>query len=236
MDVEQGSNGGQSRSGLIKQKVAGEIVSGLQPFTFELAPQHLGQIKVRRIRRQVKQEESSLLPNLSTLLHLFCGVSAGIVHHHHGDLALCMEQELCFPREAFHLIKKEVAVDVFGGGLEAARVGAREQGKTIDPKAFARGHPHVFISKLPSIRHVTLRGNPAFVSIIQGNQSFFTQAFQFGQSFEFQGVKLRARLLGGTFSDAFIATTVFFTKRTRVRWQNRLPSASSSSPLAKPRR
>ena len=160
---------------------------------------------------------------------VFGAVRGSVVDHNHRGLG-------DGKRQLLKLLDEKSTVHTPLCGHKMALIAATQQGKTVQAFSLASRHEHFFISKLPCIRHTRLHRHPAFISIIlsiiQRDQSLLTKPLQLPQTFDFVRVKLRLALATGTFSDAFKATTVFFTKRRSVRSQKLLPRACSSSALA----
>ena len=247
VDLEQCSDSRQSLAHLVEKCAGFQVVLWAQPLVFQLAlqvaPQDFDKVEVWRIRRPEEKQQATLLPELSTLLNTLCNVSRCVVQHHN-------RWTLQAPGQAFQRLDNEARINVFGRGLEAARVGAarvgaarvgaarvsaRQQGKTVESHSLVAGQEHFFILELPRVGHTghtRLQRNAAFITIIQVDPASLAHRFQYLQAFDFERVNFRMGFAAGTFSHSFIDTTVFFTKRLNVIWQKLLSNTCSSSARA----
>ncbi len=68
INKERRSDCGQSPVGGVKEGIGGLVVLRTNPFALEYAPQCLGDVEVRRVRREVEEEKPSVLADRSQLL------------------------------------------------------------------------------------------------------------------------------------------------------------------------
>ncbi len=87
IDIEFRPKSSQSTIGRIEQGICGKIIHWSEPFALEDSPQCLGYIQMRTIWRKEEEEQTTLLPYWTQLLHEFTPVYARIVKHHECILA-----------------------------------------------------------------------------------------------------------------------------------------------------
>ncbi len=171
VNLKERADRSQCLSHSIKERLGVEVVLRLEPLVFQLAPQHFGDVEVRRIRRQIKEKQATLLPRLTTLSNLFCDMSRRIVQDHNRDA-------LQAPGQVFELLHNKARIDGVVSGLKATLIGARQQSKTVQTTTLSAGHKHVFVLELPRIRHARLQRHAAFITVIQVQQTLLAHLLQ----------------------------------------------------------
>ena len=78
---EEFADGSQSPVGGVEERVGGLVILRSDPFALEDAPQGLGKVEVRRVRREEEQEESPFLPYWPQLLDGVAAVDRRVVEH-----------------------------------------------------------------------------------------------------------------------------------------------------------
>src|SRR5215204_5382076 len=149
-----------------------------------------------------------------------------VVQHHDGHLP---DGE----RQALELLDDELTRDATARRLEHQVVGPRQQSEAVQARALSRRHEDPLACELPAVRHARLQRVAALVAVVEVNQPRLRELFQLPEALYFQRVDFRARLLGGTASDPFIASTMFFIYRWSVFVLKVLPSPASNSAFAK---
>ena len=86
VDEQRSTDRSQSPVGCVEEGVGGQVVLRTYPLAFQHAPQGLRDVEMRRVRREIEEEEPSAFPNGSHLLHDAAAVDAGVVEHDDGDV------------------------------------------------------------------------------------------------------------------------------------------------------
>src|SRR5215207_1482112 len=149
-----------------------------------------------------------------------------VVQHHDGHLP-------DGKRQALELLDDELTRDATARRLEHQVVGPRQQGEAVQARALRRRHEYLLARELPAVRHARINRDAALVAVIQVNEPGLGELLQLPQTSHFQLVDFRARLLGGTFSDSLIASTMFFIYRSSVFVLKVLPNSASNSAFAR---
>lgn len=97
VNKERCADCGQSPVGGVEEGIGGLVVLRTYPLALEHAPQCLGDVEVRRVRRKEEEEKTPALPDRSQLLYEFASVDAGIVKHNDG---------VPFPRPEGHPVEE----------------------------------------------------------------------------------------------------------------------------------
>ena len=214
------AEGGQATVGGIGQVVVPGIVLWSQPAAFEVAPDGLGQVQVRAIRRQEKQVRVALLPHGPPLLHDGRRVDAGIVEYEHRWAAGVQG-------EAVELFDDEGRRDSGRGRGPMALIVAAKQAPAVEAKPFFSRYEHVFIGKLPAVGHVARAAHVGLVAVQERQVTGLRQGFKFGQLRVFGGVADGAGLALYPAADALVAAPKAFKKARNV------PRPTAGLPLAR---
>ena len=75
------SDRGQGSVGGVEEGVCGLVVLRSYPLSLEYSPQRFRYVEMRRVRREIEEEQSPVLPDGPQLLDEFAAVDAGVVKH-----------------------------------------------------------------------------------------------------------------------------------------------------------
>lgn len=169
------------------------VIMWLNPFAFQYSPKSLGNIEMRRIRRQIEYVETSLFPPFKTILDLAAFMDAGVIQYHNslfGDSK----------REVFHKFYKLVGVYTFLRGEAMINAVTVYHAEDVEPSAFVYWNAKLFVLEFPRIGYIPFCAYMAFVTVIQINKTIFPLTFKLLQKFLFVSVLLRRGLTLWSFS------------------------------------
>lgn len=168
----------------IEEIVSRDIICGLYPLPLEYSPKSLGNVEMRRIRRQEEKVKSPLLPNLSHFLHILASMYLGIVKHDECVPLYCKREPVKEIRDAF-------GCHAFGRTEAMIPTFVVNHSPDIEPCASVRRNGDVFSWKLPSIWHVSFSTSEASVSKIEVDKAVTVLLFKLLQLLLLISVELR---------------------------------------------
>ena len=210
INKERRSDCGQRPVGGVEEGIGGLVVLRTNPFALEYAPQCLGDVEVRRIRREVEEEKPSVLPDRSQLLYEFASVDAGVVKHDDG---------VPFPRFEGQPVEK---VRQLFGGYAAPRgeafVSVVPCGHSEDVEAcyLLGGDVDILSLELPSVGDIALGADMALVGIVEVYPSVISLSFKFLQLLGLVLVELRRGFSPWAFPYTLISCANADKKRLNV--------------------
>ena len=219
INKERRSDCGQSPVGGVEEGIGGLVVLRTNPFALEYAPQCLGDVEVRRVRREVEEEKPSVLPDRSQLLYEFASVDAGVVKHDDG---------VPFPRFEGQPVEK---VRQLFGGYAAPRgeafVSVVPCGHSEDVEAcyLLGGDVDILSLELPSVGDIALGADMALVGIVEVYPSVISLSFKFLQLLGLVLVELRRGFSPWAFPYTLISCANADKKRLNVDSLASLPLA-----------
>lgn len=225
IDEHIGTDCCQCPVGSIKQRVGRCVVDWSEPFSLEHSPKSLGNVKVWRIWREVEQEKTSLFPYWTKFLYNCIAVNACIVKDYKSILTY-------LEGEFVQIVSDLFCGNAFSCGEPVITVIPADHSKDVEPGNFLRRNINVFSLKLPSVRHVPLSTDVAFVCIIDVNTAFLGLVFKFLQLLGLIRIELRRGLPLGTFSYTSISCANADKKSLNVLCDAFLPEACSHAALA----
>ena len=159
--------------GCIEDGVGGRLVLRADPLALQHAPHGFRDVEVRRVRREIEEEESLAFPNRPQLLDGVTVVDAGVVKHDDGVSCPLPEgqpvEEVCRFFCDYAALRGEAPVSVVPG-RHAEYVGAGcLPGWDVD----------ILLLELPSVRHVTLDADVVPVVIEEVYPTVFRFLFKF---------------------------------------------------------
>lgn len=213
----------------IKELVLFHIVLRINPFFLELPPYGFRNIQMWRIWGQESNEQSPLVPERHPFHYASGLVNTGIIQYQYGLL-------LDAQRKPFQELNDHTGPDVTFGHYPHVPALPVDKAQYIDFIGFLYRYMNILAGKLPTVRHIALRTNMRFISIIKVNLSGLAQMFEFRYHSYLMVVIFRIRLTFGTCSYPFISSVNTFKKRRRVLSLIDFPRLASHSALAVCRR
>lgn len=193
INIEFSPESRQRSVGRIHQGVCGSIIHRSEPFAFEYSPQSLGNIQVRTIWRQEKQEQSSFLPYRSKFGNEFSTMDTCIVQNNKSIL-------LDFEGKAVKKVCDLIGCNAFGGREAFITVITVYHSKNVEPIASLGGYIDILTGELPAVWHISLSADMALITVIKVYGSVSCLSFEFLQLLGLIRIELRRGLPLGTFS------------------------------------
>lgn len=144
----------------IKECVRSEVVTWLNPFSFEHSPKNLGNVELWRMRWNEELVQSSPFPQLTEREQFPCPMYRRIVKYN-DSLPVNGQREIV--KEADHC----VCVNAACRREPACPTLAVNHGEAVEPRTSLRRDVNVFLVKLPSVRHTGILAKMGFVSVIK---------------------------------------------------------------------
>lgn len=225
VDIEFRSKCRQRTVGCIKQGVCGYIVHRSEPFAFEDSPKSLGNVEMRAVRREEKEEQATLLPYLSEFPHELTSVDARIVKNNKSVLA-----------DADGKPVKEISNLICGYVLRSREsfvsVVSVYHTENIESQPSLRWNIYIFAAELPSVWHISLGADVAFISIIKVNETVLLLLFEFLQLLGLILIELRRGFPLWTFSYTSISRAKADKKALKVLSLASFPEARCHASFA----
>ncbi len=216
VDIQISSDCGQGSVCGIEERVRRGITLWSEPLSFHYSPKGFDYVQVRRIRRDVEKEESSLFPYRAHLPNFCIPVHAGIVK---DDKSLFVNPEGILLEKINNLLSVYVLTR-----REAFKVVVSvNHSKDIESFGSFRWDMHVFTAELPSVRDIALGTYMRFISIEEIDFSLGIKLFKFLQLPGLVLVKLWRGYTPWTFSYTSISCANADKKRLKVKSLASLP-------------
>lgn len=213
----------------IEEFILFQIVLRINPFFLKLSPYGLCNIQMWGVWRQERDEQSPLLPERYPLHNTSGFVYAGIIQYQHGFL-------LDGKRELLQIFYNHISINAVFRHYSHVFALSVDESQYVDFIGFFYRYMNVLSGELPAIRHVSLRTDMRFISIIEVNLSSFTQTFKLSNNLYLMMIVFLVRLAFGASPYPFISSVNTFKKRRRVLSLMDFPRLASHSALAVCRR
>lgn len=225
IDIEFGPNCRQCTVGCIKQGICGAIIRRSEPFALEDSPERLGDVQMRTIGREEKEIQTSLLPYRTKFFDELASVNACIVKDDKRVLAYTERKPV-----------KEVC-DFVGGHILGCResfisVIAVYHAENIEPQTSFGWNINLLTAEQPSVWHISLGADVAFISIIEVDETVSFLLFEFLQLLGLIRIELRRGFPLGTFSYTSISRAKADKKALKVLALASLPEACCHASFA----
>lgn len=225
IDIEFGPNCRQCTVGCIKQGICGAIIRRSEPFALEDSPERLGDVQMRTIGREEKEIQTSLLPYRTKFFDELASVNACIVKDDKRVLAYTERKPV-----------KEVC-DFVGGHILGSResfisVIAVYHAENIEPQTSFGWNINLLTAEQPSVWHISLGADVAFISIIEVDETVSFLLFEFLQLLGLIRIELRRGFPLRTFPYTFISRAKADKKALKVLSEASFPEACCHASFA----
>lgn len=209
----------------VEESICTGVVLSPEPFSFHHSPQGFGNVQMRGIWRDVKQEESPFFPNRAHESDNLIPVYTGIIEHN---------KRLFVDPEGILIKKFE---DLFGinrlTGTEPFKVIITiNHPKNIEPFCSFRWYIYILLGELPSLWNITFGTNMRFISVKEVDFSLSIECFKFLQFLGLVGIELQRGYSLWTFSYTSISCAKADKKRLKVKSLASLPQVFCHASLA----
>ena len=184
IDIEFSSKCSERTVGCIKEGICGAIIHRSEPFALEDSPESLSDIQMWTIWWQEKEEQAAFLPYRSELPHEFASVDARIVKDNESVLA---DTE----RKSVKKVGNPVSGHILSCGESFIPIVAVYHAENIESQTSFRWNIDILTAELPSVWHISLGANVAFISIIEVNETVFLLLYEFLQLLGLIRIELR---------------------------------------------
>lgn len=209
----------------VKEVIATCIVLRSDPFGLHYPPQGFRKVQVRGIRRKVKEEKPTFLPQCSQFPHFLVPMYASIVKH---DERI----SFCEQGKVIEVLNDLVRVNAFSRGESMIAVVSVYHAKDVDSLCLLRRDIHIFVTELPTVRHIAFCAYMTFIGIIEVYFAVSVQMFKFLQLLALIRIELRRGYSPWAFSYSLISCANADKKRLNVRSLTSLPVAFCQASLA----
>ena len=209
----------------VKEVIATCIVLRSDPFGLHYPPQGFRKVQVRGIRRKVKEEKPTFLPQCSQFPYFLVPMYARIVKH---------DERVSFYAQGkvIEVLNDLVRVNAFSRGESMIAVVPVYHAEDVDSLCFLGRDIHIFVTELPAVRHIAFGAYMTFIAIIEIYFAVSAQMFKFLQLLALIRIELRRGYSPWAFSYSLISCANADKKRLNVRSLASLPVAFCQASLA----
>lgn len=168
----------------VKEVVVTCIVLRSDLFGLHYPPQGFRKVQVRGIRRKVKEEKPTFLPQCSQFLHFLVPMYASIVKHDE-----CIS--FCAQGKFIEVLNDLVRVNAFSRGESMIAVVSVYHAEDVDSLCLLGRDIHIFVTELPTVRHIAFCAYMTFIGIIEVYFAVSVQMFKFLQLLALIRIELR---------------------------------------------
>jgi len=225
INVQEISDVVQTSVSCIKELVLAYVIIGIEPLFFQFSPECFSNIQMWRIRRKIKEEQSSTLPIRDSFLNILRFMQPGIIQNNERIL-------MNLKRKLFQIIHNKLSVNVLFRCLPVTPALSVNHAKTVYFIRFFAQNANLFILKLPAVWNISLTAYMRFISVIKVYFSIATQFLKFSKPFNPLVIILRYGFPFASESYTFISSANLFKKCLNVSRLTDLPLLASHSALA----
>ena len=213
------SNRSQSSVCSVEEGVGGCVILWAYPFALQHTPEGLCNVEMRRIWRQVEEEESPTFPHGPQLLYDATSMNACIVKY--DNQVSCLRSEGQSVEKVRHHVGRYASAR--GEALVAVVPGCHS--KDVESGNLLGRDEHILPTELPAVRHIALGADVAFIGVEEVYLSSFGLLFKFLQLLDLVFVELRRGLSPWAFPYTLISCANAAKKRLNVDSLASLPLA-----------
>lgn len=184
IDIEFRSKRSQRTVGCIEQGICGAIIRRSEPFALEDSPERLGDIQMRTVRWEEKEIQSTFLPYRTEFPHELASVDACIVKDNKSVLA---DTE----RKSVNKVGNLVCGHVLSCGESIISIVAVYHAENIESQISFGRDIDILTAELPSVWHISLGADVAFISIIKVDETVLFLLYEFLQLLGLVRIELR---------------------------------------------
>ena len=225
VEIEFSAECSQSSIGRIEQGVCGAIIHSPEPFALEDSPQCLCYIQMWTVWRKKEEKQTALLPYRPKFPHKFTSVHTRIVKYNKCVLA---DAE----RKPVHKIGNFVGCHILSGRKSLISVISIYHAENIESQSPFGRNIDILTPELPSVWHVSLSADVAFISIIKIDETFFFLLYEFLQLLGLIRIELRRGFPLRTFPYTSISRANADKKDLKVLSLASLPEACCQASFA----
>ena len=225
IDIEFRSKSCQRTVGCIEQGICGTIIRRSEPFALEDSPERLGDIQMWTVRWEGKEIQSTFLPYRAEFPHEFASVDACIVKDNKGVFT---DTE----RKSVKKVGNLVSGHILSCGESFISIVAVYHTENVESKTFFRWNKDIFTAELPTVWHISLSADVAFISIIKVDETIFFLLYEFLQLLGLIRIELRRGFPLWTFPYTSISRAKADKKALKVLSEASFPEACCHASFA----
>lgn len=184
INIEFSAKCSQGSIGRIEQGICGNIIRGPEPFALEDSPERLCEIQMRTVWRQEKDKQTAFLPYRTEFPYEPAPMDTRIVKDNNSVLA---DTE----RKPVKKVCNFICRHILGGGESFISVIAVYHAEDIEPQPPFGWDMDILTAELPSVWHIPLGADVAFISIIKVDETVFFLLYEFLQLLGLIRIELR---------------------------------------------
>ena len=225
IDIEFRSKRSQRTVGCIEQGICGTIIRRSEPFALEDSPKSLGNIQMWTVRWEEKEIQSTLLPYRTELQHELASVNACIVK---DNKSVFTDTERKSVKEVGNLVSSHI----ISCGEPFISIVVVDHSENVESQTSFRWNIDILTAELPSVWHISLSADVAFISIINVDETIFFLLYEFLQLLGLIRIELRRGFPLWTFSYTSISRAKADKKALRVLSEASFPEACCHASFA----
>lgn len=225
LDIEFRSKCSQRTVGCIEQGIRGTIIRRFEPFALEDSPERLGDIQMWTVRWEEKEIQSTFLPYRTEFPHELASMDACIVK---DNKSVSTDTE----RKSVNKVGDLVSGHILSCGESFILIIAVDHAENIESQTSFRWSIDIFTAELPSVWHISLSADMAFISIIKVDQTVFFLLYEFLQLLGLILVELRRGFPLRTFPYTSISRAKADKKALKVLSEASFPEACCHASFA----
>ena len=225
IDIEFRSKRSQRTVGCIEQGICGAIIRRSEPFALEDSPERLGDIQMRAVRREEKEIQSTFLPYRTEFPHELASMDACIVK---DNKSVFTDSE----RKSVNKIGNLVGGHVLSCGESFIPIVAVNHAENVESQTSFRWDIDILTAELPSVWHISLSADVAFIPVIKVDETVFSLLYEFLQLLGLIRIELRRGFPLRTFPYTSISRAKADKKALKVLSEASFPEACCHASFA----
>ena len=225
LDIEFRSKCSQRTVGCIEQGIRGKIIRRFEPFALEDSPERLGDIQMWTVRWEEKEIQSTFLPDRTELPHELASVDTCIVKNYESILT---DTE----RKPVNEVCDFICRHILGSGKSFIPIIAVYHAENVESQTSFGRDIDILTAELPSVWHISLGADVAFISIVEVDETVFFLLYEFLQLLGLIRIELRRGFPLRTFSYTSISRAKADKKALKVLSEASFPEACCHASFA----
>lgn len=225
IDVEFSAKCSKRTVGCIKEGICGAIIHRSEPFALEDSPESFGDIQMWTVWRQEKEIQSTFLPYRTEFPHELASVDTRIVKDNKSVLADTK-------RKPVKKIGDFIGRHIIGSGESFIPIVAVYHAENIESQTSFGWNIDILTAELPSVWHISLGADVAFISIIEVDETVSFLLFEFLQLLGLIRIELRRGFPLRTFPYTSISRAKADKKALKVLSEASFPEACCHTSFA----
>ena len=225
IDIEFSSKCSERTVCCIKERICGAVIRRSEPFALEDSPQRFRDVQMRTVRWKKEEKQSPFLPYRTEFSHKLASVDGRIVKDKECVLA---DTE----RKTVKEVDDLVGSHVFGCRESFIPIVAVYHAENVESQSPFGWDIDILTAELPSIWHISLRADVAFISIIELDETVSFLLFEFLQLLGLIRIELRRGFPLRTFPYTSISRAKADKKALKVLSDASFPEACCHASFA----